>query len=406
MKKGIVLLFIITIIILSMPQYAYSAPNSHKKVIVLIVDNINYNDLINYGGENINYLLKNGALGLMNTNSGGSYTDSNGYATIGAGAYAVSTSIGGYAGGRESLFNQEPINEVYERNTGRKQKEGNIANIDILGLTKQNEKLNRPVKIGLLGTLLNEHGYKTALIGNESTTFDDVNVKASLISMNGEGITNLGIVDKSLIIKDFMSPFGIKTDYKALYDAYKKVKDRADFIVIQTGDTHRLNKYMNISDERHKKNKTNIFAEIDELLGKIMKNNDKDTLLMLVVPFPSNDDILNGNRLTPVITFSKSLQKGILTSATTKRDGVITNTDLATHVLAYFQIPKDSLMTGHEVTSKDVGEPLKYLLKLNEISVFNYKIRSAVVKTYISYIIAVFLATFVFMVYFKNTYPI
>ena len=42
---------------------------------------------------------------------------------------------------------------------------------------------------------------------------------------------------------------GIKTNYDMLYAAYKKAKDNADFIVIQTGDTYRLNKYMSVSDE-------------------------------------------------------------------------------------------------------------------------------------------------------------
>lgn len=402
MKKIIVLVFIIAIIILSIPDYAYSAPVSQKKVIMFILDNVNYDDLISYGQNHIKYLLKNGALGLMNTNSGGSYTDTNAYATIGAGAYAVGSGFGSYAGGYEELFYQEPINEVYRRNTGKEMKEENVANIDILGLSRQNERLNRPVRIGLLGFLLNEHGYKTALIGNEATALDDISINASLISMNSEGVTDFGKVNKDLLIRDFMSPFGIKTNYDALYKEYEKVKDKADFIVIQTGDTYRLNKYMNISDERHKESKTNTFKEIDEFLGRIIKNSNKDTLFMLVFPFPSGEDISRGKRLTPIIIFNESFSKGILTSATTKRDGIITNTDLAAHVLAYFRIPKNSLMTGHKMTSKNKNEPLEYLLKLNDISVFNYKTRAVVVKTYIGFIITVLLLSFVFMMYFKT----
>jgi uncharacterized membrane-anchored protein len=64
MKKIIVLVFIIAIIILSIPDYAYSAPVSQKKVIMFILDNVNYDDLISYGQNHIKYLLKNGALGL------------------------------------------------------------------------------------------------------------------------------------------------------------------------------------------------------------------------------------------------------------------------------------------------------------------------------------------------------
>ena len=84
------------------------------------MDNINYEDLTNYGQENFKYFLENAALGLMNTNSGGSYTETNAYATIGSGGYAVSSAFGDYAGGYYDLFNDEPINEVYKRAYGKR----------------------------------------------------------------------------------------------------------------------------------------------------------------------------------------------------------------------------------------------------------------------------------------------
>lgn len=403
MKKFVVFILIIAISILIMPQYAYSTELSQKKAIMLIVDNIDYQDLVNYGQKNIKHLLKNGSLGLMNTNSGGAFISTNAYATIGAGTYAVSSTVGTYAGGYNDLYYNEEINKVYKRNTGKEMEEENIVNIDILGLKLLNERLNRPVKIGLLGTLLNENGYKTAIIGSEATNLDDIGISASLISMNGEGITNFGKVDSSLLTKDFMSPFGIKTDYDALFKAYEEVKDKADFIVIQTGDTYRLNQYMSISEGRLQQTKADIFKEIDVFLGRIIENNNSDDmLLLLVVPFPSSVDVANGNRLTPIIVSNDSVSKGILTSATTKRDGIITNTDLAAHVLTYFGIAKPSLMTGHQMISKSVDEPLEHLRSLNEISVFNYKTRSVVVKAYIGFIIVAMLLSFIFMVYFKR----
>lgn len=401
MRKSLVLLLILTVTILIIPSYGYSAQFSQKKAIMFIVDNVNYDDLVNYGQKNIKFLLENGSLGLMNPNSGGAFTSTNAYATIGAGSYAVSSVVGTYAGGYDDLYYHEEINKVYKRNTGREMDEENIANIDILGLKLLNERLNRPVKIGLLGSLLNEHGYKTAIVGNEATSLDEISISASLITMNNEGITNYGKVDSSLLTRDFMSPFGLKTDYDALFNAYKEVKNKADFIVIQTGDTYRLNKYMSISDERLGQVKAEMFEEIDGLLGKVLENCNEDTLFMLVVPFPSSEDVAKGRRLTPVIVFNDSLSKGVLTSATTKRDGIITNTDLAAHILSYFQIAKPSVMTGHQMISKSIDEPLDYLKNLNEISVFNYTFRGTVVKTYIGFIIVVLLLSFVLMIYFK-----
>ena len=60
-----------------------------------------------------------------------------------------------------------------------------------------------------------------------------------------------------------MSPYGIKTDYNALFDAYTDVKDKADLIVIQSGDTSRLDSYKYYSDEMYVEAKDNIFKDVD-----------------------------------------------------------------------------------------------------------------------------------------------
>lgn len=359
-----------------------------KKIVMFIMDNINYEDMAEFGGKNFKFLLKNGALGLMNTNSGGPYNATNAYATIGAASYAVSSLQGSCSGGYNDVFSGEPVHEIYLRNTGRKMEKLNIANIDIIDILRNNQKLNHPVRIGLLGSLLNEHGLKTAVIGNESKSMDEISANAALITMNGDGITDFGRVDAGLLMKDPMSPFGIRTDYTALYRAFMEAKDRADFIVIQSGDSYRLNKYSGLSDDMYSRAKREIFHRADNFLGKILAEMDKNTLFMLVTPFPSYADVAAGRKLTPVIAYGDAVRGTILTSPTTKRDGIITNTDLASQVLNYFGIPRDPSMTGHEFIYKNMANSLEYIFRLNAITVFNYKIRPAVVKTFIGIIVA------------------
>jgi len=91
-----------------------------------------------------------------------------------------------------------------------------------------------------------------------------------------------------------------------------------------------------------------------------------------------------------------------LTSSTTKRPGIITNTDLSAEIMSFFGIDRGAPMTGHKFQYKEIEEPLGYLIELNNISVFNYKTRPIVVKTFISCIIIVLLLSIVFMVYFKE----
>lgn len=376
--KYVVIMLVLVGILVGPATFAQAS--SPGQVIMFIMDNINYDDMAQYGGENLRYLLNHGALGLMNTNSGGSYEEAHSYATIGAGSYAVCSPLGIYAKGYEQL---DPGTD--------KVAPGNIVNRDLPALVKANEELNRPVKVGLLGSLLNSKGLKTAVIGNENTSLEASEVRAGLITMNQQGITDYGQVDSSLLRKDPGHPCGFSTDYDALFTAYNKLKDKADFMVIQSGDTHRLNKCTNVTKEEQDQAKATIFKNMDLFIGQVVDSLDQDSLLLVVVPFPSKEDAVAGKKLTPVMAYSRSISKGILTSATTKRDGIITNTDLAAEIACFFGLEKDFSMIGHDLIYKSHRQPLQFLNDINQITVFNYRFRPKIISAFISYIIVVLL---------------
>ncbi|HHX50571.1 MAG TPA: MFS transporter, partial [Clostridia bacterium] len=381
---------------------AGASPANQGQVIMLIMDNINYDDIVQYGGVNLHGILENGALGLVNTNSGGSYIDANSYATIGAGSYAVSSPFGIYSGGYSDFYRHEPINIVYFRNTGKEMLEGNINNVDFPNLERANQRLNRPIKIGLLGSLLQREGLKTAVIGNENTTLEETETRAALITMNDHGVTNYGRVDGSLLEKDPASPFGLKTDYDFLFQAYEEIKEKADFIVIQSGDTYRLNKYHYLSDERQSKTKGTIFQDMDLFLGKLFKTMDDQSLFLFVVPFPSAEDILQGRKLTPIIAHGRDVPKGLVTSSTTKRDGLITNTDLAAEITNFFQVERDPSMTGHHFLYKERERSLEYIKNLEQVTVYNYKNRPGLVRAFIAFIVVILSLSIVLINWWKN----
>lgn len=370
-KHNFLVLFLMGLLILisSVSGIAEASPRSQGKVILLVIDNISYDDIVRYGGENLHYLLEHGALGLMNTNSGGSYKDSNSYATIGSGNYAVCSAEGIYV----------------------KKQDGSIVNQDLSNLVQANGQLNRPIKVGLLGTLLNDKGFKTAVIGSESIVpeAEVAEARSALITMNQQGVTNYGQVDSSLLKKDEEHPLGYSTDYDALYTAYQKFSLQADFIVIQSGDTHRLNRYDHISKEELAKAKATIFNNIDLFLGQVLESLDQDSLLLVVTPFPAREDIAAGKKLTPIIAYGDFVPSGILTSSTTKRDGIVTNTDVAAEIVSFFDLEKDFSMIGHRLMYKSHEKPLDFIENINRIAVFNYKHRSDIIRTFILFVMAV-----------------
>jgi len=146
-----------------------------------------------------------------------------------------------------------------------------------------------------------------------------------------------------------------------------------------------------VTKEEQDQAKATIFKNMDLFIGQVVDSLDQDSLLLVVVPFPSKEDAVAGKKLTPVMAYSRSISKGILTSATTKRDGIITNTDLAAEIACFFGLEKDFSMIGHDLIYKSHRQPLQFLNDINQITVFNYRFRPKIISAFISYIIVVLL---------------
>ncbi|MDO7206482.1 hypothetical protein Q5M85_22660 [Paraclostridium bifermentans] len=63
--------------------------------------------------------------------------------------------------------------------------------------------------------------------------------------------------------------------------------------------------------------------------------------------FPKDIDYKNKRRLSPVVKFDGT-GKGLLTSATTRRDGVIGNVDIGAGILADYKLTSNN-MVGREL---------------------------------------------------------
>jgi hypothetical protein len=71
-------------------------------------------------------------------------------------------------------------------------------------------------------------------------------------------------------------------------------------------------------------------------------------------------------RLAPVIMVGKGIQRGVLTSPSTRQRGLVTLADIAPTVLEYFNIPKDKRMVGQAMTVLPSENPVAELQGLDE----------------------------------------
>ncbi len=402
---------VISILIVALVNFAGSAeksrvnsdpPAERGRVILVVVDCITWDDFLKSNNPVMKKLASTGVAGLMTTNpAGGSpRVPENTYATIGAGAKVAGGPSGGLAFNAFEKYELDTAGDAYFRSTGQKASSEQVVHLGIAEMEKANLRLKYRYSLGAIGTILHQNGLKTAVIGNadmpgahlaeESCCRQAVN-----IAMDNRGLVDYGNILPGTYQFNPVNLAGVKTDYRVLLNEFDVLRDKADFIVFETGDTSRIEKKApSATDEVLRNQKLRALAKIDGFLGELLKRIDlAEDLLMVVVPTPANDAMVQGNFLTPFIMAGRDVGKGVAWSGSIKRNGLIANIDIASEILRYFGVPsvirgdktqKDIILGGQVIEGRISASPFDEITKLGQDTVFLNNARYPLVKTYIN----------------------
>ncbi|WP_026255015.1 hypothetical protein [Terrisporobacter glycolicus] len=380
-KKIISLLLLIMICIGFIPNYSFAAEEG--KVIYISMNRANINDLqrIPILKEK---LSKSGYIGLMNTRGDQGNDDARSYASIGAGCRA--NVVNNEAISFENLNDEN--SKIYKASTGENPK--GINNLAI------NKSINNNIEsgsygstLGLLGQTLSANNKKVALLGNSDIVENNQLKKirnAGLICMDTSGRVDSGNVD-DITVKDLNMPYGLRTDYDKLTADTKTYYKNSDALFVELGDTYRLDEYkLNLNENTYNKTRKQIYSYINTYLKEVFNMIGENDVVYIVSEFPSTLDYNNKRRLAPVIKFSNN-KKGLLESATTRRDGIIANLDLGVDILNEFDL-KNEAMIGRALNNIEKDDNINYLSSQYEKIVSINDIRSTVVNTFVGIVSA------------------
>ena len=375
-KKIISLLLLIMICVGFVPNYSFAAEEG--KVIYISMNRTSMDDL-----QSIPVLKEklsnSGYIGLMNTRGDQGNNDARSYATIGA-------------GNRANVVNKEYISfenlteengKIYKSATGENPKE--INNIFInKSLNNNAENGTYGATLGLLGQTLSDNNKKVALLGNSDIVENNQLIKVrntGLICMDTLGRVESGNVD-NISVKDLSMPYGLRTDYDKLTTETKKYYESNDALFIELGDTYRLDEYKsNLNENTYNKTKKQIYSNINTYLKEVFNMISENDVVYIVSEFPSTLDYNNKRRLAPVIKFSDN-KKGLLESATTRREGIIANLDLGVDILNEFGLKNES-MIGRVLNNVERNDNIDFLSGEYQKIVSINNIRATVVNTFV-----------------------
>lgn len=358
-----------------------------KQVIFIMADYLTLDDLLSEDAAFLQQAAYRSTIGLMNTNTAhSSRTYPHTQVTISAGKPAMGHSGYVQAYAAPEKLNGETAGTIFQRYTGTTPQESDVLILNWPQIQRANQNLRPPAPLpGLLGEKLKEAGLSAAVLGNSDTS-SAAHRPAALIASDFQGMIPSGQVDSSLTRASWgFLPF--RTDYQALLRQTLEALATASLVVIDTGDLFRLEAIQHHGlEEVVKQERRAIIRDINDFYYAIYQRiNPENTLLILASTTPSPAQIQQKNFLVPVIMSGNHLTPGLVYSPTTRRPGLITNTDLTASILSFLGIEPPVTLTGQPVSGVpfDGENPLSHLQQKNWEMLFTYQNRPKIIKPYI-----------------------
>lgn len=382
-----------------------SSPSKENKVVMVIVDRMVLEDLSDPSLVNFHKIIQNGAISLMNCNTAGNnLLSENTYATIGAGSHIIAT--GTFISGLNAREEQDtgPAGLEYYRLTGRAVSSSAVVQLEINRIGQLNSQLSYPAVPGALGDCLHETDLKTAVLGNADTSFGRRRQILS-IAMDRYGLVDNGDVSAFLLEKmDDRFPGGFRSNYARILQAMDRLPGDTALTVIETGDLSRLEEFRNyVSDPVWSAEHKRTMQRIDQFIGKVMGrlNPDRD-LLLIISPTPGKTTGNQNDYLSTILAVGAGVKKGLLFSPTTKRQGIVMNTDLAPTILSFLNLKKPEWMSGQNMLWVKSENQLNKLIDMKKQLTLTYDARNCFQKGYCIYQLGILLVSLYFILTHKK----
>lgn len=358
-----------------------AATGSSPRMILLLVDGL---DLMEIASDPTwQELTGKAAVGLLNTRTNGRVSPAATHLAIGTGSRAEAPADAGLAlHGWESISGTL-VTDLFPALTGTPAHPDSVV---VLSLGRLQRANSGQVRLGWLGNQLRAAGATVALVGN-SDTVDGPRRHGALVLMDSDGLVPQGAVGKDTLRTDFGWPFGKRTDLAAVQRALRHYSD-VNLTVVELGDLARLDAYRDRLTEAawlHHRRKTT--REIAVFLAALLDELDMATHRLLVVsPTPRADRVTAGQWLSPALLFGPN-QTGLLVSRSTRRPGLILNTDIAPALVA---MSKGA--DGDPLRTLGDDHALTRILTDYQRALAVHQQRAPVLRLYVLFCIGVFLA--------------
>lgn len=350
------------------------------KVLIVSLPAVTWRTVVDERPPVLSGLLERSAVASLSVRTLGPLTTpGEGYATLGAGNRA---SVNGVTAGLAFPVTGPDVGPLagpaLERTCGCDLSGSAVLHPFAEELRVRNDALLFGARPGALGGALRAQGRTAGVVANADralpATGEELHREAVLGVMDEQGRVGAGAIGPELLVDDASAPWGVRTDLDATAAAFSSAWAEADVVLLEASDLARVDSFYALAPLSAPAEAARgvALARADELLGMALEEVDLERHLVLVVapasPQPKRDE------LTVAAAAGPDFAPGLATSASTRRAGYVTLTDVAPTVLAALGVEVPATMTGATMVAANGAAPgpetLAALVADNEIATF------------------------------------
>jgi hypothetical protein len=345
-------------------------PAQDRKVIIIVADTATWEEYTSGWAPFMSRWLPECAVGLMNTRVQGLPTPPAAYLTLGAGSRAaaeLNPELAEFALNYNERCGSVSGGDLFHARMGRRLPPGAVGYLGLPSVERENAGAMYPLRVGLMGEALRQAGLKAAAIGNSDLP-DRYRRQIVTMVMDEAGVVSGGNIGPGMyaLAPDREPP--LMTDYRALEAAFNSALAGSQVVAVETGDLSRLAEQVDLlTPERLAESRLAAISRMDGFVRRVVNNmRGRAWRLYLLAPcaMPGPDD--RQPFLTPVAAWGEGIRPGLLTSPSTRRAGVVVNTDFAASVLEFLGVrtPPETVGRPMRAVMPPGPDALGYLMRL------------------------------------------
>ncbi|MEZ5381131.1 MAG: hypothetical protein R2754_04970 [Microthrixaceae bacterium] len=333
-----------------------AAGETPRRIVVITAPRLVWDDL-NEDLPNLRGFASEAVIASTSVRTLGPITDpAEAYLTLGAGnragappASALLADGPGLVYGPEEQVAGQSAADLFEARTGNSPSGAAGVVTDIGALRQYNDDFLYNSEVGNLGDALAGKGRVMGALGNadvaleangEGATNGPFEVRRSrevgLMAMTSDGLVAQGAFGPTLLEPDTESPGGVRLSPEVVRVVIAAALEETDVMVVELSDLERAQAVAaSMSEEEAEAVRNRALQTSDEVLGEVLAEVDatRDLVLLLTPDSPTTPP-----QLGVFAAQGPGLQPGWAKSATTRRPGYVTLTDIAPSILAAFDI--------------------------------------------------------------------